>query len=319
VKQRSPIVLPTQSQFPPDHEQLKEKHMEAISSPTFGYAVEPVATTIAGPDLLETALYYNLFREAETVRWKMSEIPFDAIETDKAPPALVGLMRELAAAELTTWTATNQFFEAFSEDVDFTQWLTVWLYEETKHPQALMRWLKHFGESFDAQFMVEGRRTDPFMNSKMGTLVLNILSEIETATFYLSVSQNVKEPVLKKITRNLAADEARHASSFYLYAKKRLMASDNPRLERFEALKVLFFWLVNNQNVKHPFALFANKVAGNSEFDELDRILAFKTENMYGRMRNMVGNLIGTRLENKEAVRRNFLELQRENLSLKGA
>jgi hypothetical protein len=123
--------------------------METISSPTFAYAIDPVATTIANPDVLDTALYYSLFREAETVRWKMSDIPFEAIETDKAPAALVGLMRELAAAELTTWTATNQFFDAFRDDVDFTQWLTVWLYEETKHPQALMRWLKHFGESFD--------------------------------------------------------------------------------------------------------------------------------------------------------------------------
>ena len=293
--------------------------METISSPMSGYAPNSAAATVADPDLLDTALYYSLFREAEAVRWQMSDIPFDEIETDKATPALVGLMKELAAAELTTWTATNQFFEAFRDDVDFTQWMTVWLYEETKHPQALMRWLKHFGETFDVQFMLEGRKTYPFMSSKMGTLVLNILSEIETATFYLSVSQNVKEPVLKIIARNLAADEARHASSFYLYAKKRLMTSDNPRHEAFEALKVLFFWLINNQNVKHPFALFANKVAGSAEFDELDRIMSFKTENMYKRMRTMVGNLVGVALESKEAVRTHFMQLQKENLSFKQA
>lgn len=292
--------------------------METMSQPLSG-TDNSVATAVAVPDLLDTSLYYSLFREAEAVRWQMSDIPFDEIETDKASPALVGLMRDLASAELTTWTATNQFFEAFKDNVDFTQWLTVWLYEETKHPQALMRWLKHFGESFDVTFMVEGRKTYPFMNSKMGTLVLNILSEIETAAFYLSVSQNVQEPVLKIIAQNLAADEARHASSFYLYAKKRLMTSDNPRLEMFEALKVLFFWLVNNQSVKHPFALFANKAAGRVEFDQLDRIMSFKTESMYQRMRTMVGNLVGVPLENKEAVRGYFLQLQKEHLSLKQA
>ncbi len=286
--------------------------MESISTPALSYP-NAEAATVTNPDLLDTAIYYSLFREAEAVRWKMSDIPWDSIETEKANPALVGLMRELAAAELTTWTATNQFFEAFHDDVDFTQWMTVWLYEETKHPQALMRWLKHFGESFDEHFMIEGRKTYPFMNSKMGTLVINILSEIETATFYLSVSRNVQEPVLQIITRNLAADEARHASSFYLYAKKLLMESENPRMERFQALKVLYFWLVSNQNVKHPFALFANKVSGSGEFDELDRILSFKTETMYSRMRTMVGNLIALSLENKEAVRRNFLQLQKEN------
>lgn len=289
--------------------------MESMSTVAVPYPSSLEVAANANPDLLDTALYYSLFREAEGVRWKMSDIPFDAVEIDKAPPSLVGVMKELAAAELTTWTATNQFFESFTDDVDFTQWMTVWLYEETKHPQALMLWLKAFGESFDAAFFIEGRKTYPFMHSKMGTLTLNILSEIETATFYLTVSRSVQEPVLKLIAQNLAADEARHASSFYLYAKKRLMQSDNPKFERYEALKVLYFWLVNNQNVKHPFALFANSVMGNSSYGELDRIMSFKSETMYARMRTMVGNLISEDLDTKEAVRRNFLQLQKENIA----
>ena len=285
---------------------------------SMGTAEVPYPTSLevaanANPDLLDTALYYSLFREAESVRWKMSDIPFDAIEKDKAPPVLIDLIRANAAAELTTWTATNQFFHSFSDDVDFTQWMSVWLYEETKHPQVLMRWLKPFGESFDTGFFLEGRKTYPFMNSKMGTLTFNILSEIEAATYYLSVYGNVHEPVLKLIAKNLAADEARHASSFYLYAKKRLMQSDNPQIERFEALKMLYFWLVNNQNVKHPVALFANRIASGAEFGGLGRIVAFQTENMYARMRMMIGNLVGLTFDNKEEVRKNFLQLQKEN------
>ena len=243
----------------------------------------------------------------------MSDIPFDSIEKDKVSPALLELVRINAAAELTTWTATNQFIHAFSDDVDFTQWMTVWLYEETKHPQALMCWLKQFGQSFDAEFFFEGRKTYPFMDSKLGTLTLNILTEISAATYYLSVSRNVQEPVLKLITKNLAADEARHASSFYLYAKKRMMQSENPQFDRFEALKVLYFWLVNSQNVKHPFTLFSKKIINKGELNALDRILGFQTETMYTRMRTMVGNLVGLALENKEAVRTNFLQLQKEN------
>jgi Rubrerythrin. len=287
---------------------MDSKSMAAVPYPS---SLEVAAN--ANPDLLDTALYYGLFREAESVRWKMSDIPFDAIEKDKAPPGLVELIRANAAAELTTWTATNQFFQGFSDDVDFTQWMTVWLYEETKHPQALMCWAKHFGESFDTGFFLEGRKTYPFMNSKMGTLTFNILSEIEAATYYLSVSRNVQEPVLKLITKNLAADEARHASSFYLYAKKRVTQSDNPQLERFEALKMLYFWLVRHQNVQHPVALFANKIARGGEFEGLDRIVGYNTENMHVRMRTMIGNLVGLTLDNKEEVRKNFLQLQKEN------
>jgi ferritin len=293
--------------------------MNSMSTAAVPYPTSLEVAANANPDLLDTALYYSLFREAESVRWKMSDIPFDAIEKDKAPPALIELIRANAAAELTTWTATNQFIQAFSDDVDFTQWMAVWLYEETKHPQALMRWLKHFGESFDTGFFLEGRKTYPFMSSKMGTLTFNILSEMEAATYYLSVNANVQEPVLKLITKNLAADEARHASSFYLYAKKRLMQSDNPQFERYEALKVLYFWLVSNQNVLHPVALFANKIANGAEFGELDRIVAFKTENLYTRMRTMIGNLVGLTLDNKEEVRENFLQLQKENSAIANA
>ena len=287
--------------------------MESTSTSALSYAGNSEAATTVNPDPLDTALYYPLFREAEAVRWKMSDIPFDAIEDDKVSPALIDLVRANAASELTTWTATNQFFHSFSDDVDFTQWMTVWLYEETKHPQVLMRWLKHFGESFDDGFFLEGRKTYPFMNSKMGTLVFNILSEIEASTYYLSVYKNVQEPVLKLITKNLAADEARHASSFYLYAKKRLMQSDNPQLERFDALKMLYFWLVSGQNVKHPVALFTNKIASGTEFEELERIVSFKSENVYARMRTMIGNLVGLTLDTKEEVRKNFLQLQKEN------
>ena len=53
--------------------------------------------------------------------------------------------------------------------------------------------------------------------------------------------------------------------------------------------------------------------------DELERIMSFKTDTMYQRMRSMVGNLIGVALENKEAVRQHFLQLQKEHLSLKQA
>jgi len=48
-------------------------------------------------------------------------------------------------------------------------------------------------------------------------------------------------------------------------------------------------------------------------YDDLEPIMSFKSETMYTRMRTMVGNLISLDLDNKEAVRRNFLQLQKEN------
>ena len=265
------------------------------------------------PSIMDSALYYHLFYEAEKVRWKMSDIPWSAIEKDKVTPSLVSLVRDIAYAELTTWSATNRFFEAFAEDVDFSQWITVWLYEETKHPQVLMRWLKEFGESFDANFLLEGRKTHPFMQSRMGTLVMNILSEIEVSSVYLGISDIVEEPVLKRIFCDIAADEARHASSFYSYSKKMIDESDKPDFERFEVIKVLHFWLTNKGKVKHPVALLTNHVSNTDAFDAYHDQLSRKVEKAYARMRMMIGNLIGRALEDNDGVATAFRELYAVN------
>ena len=37
-----------------------------------------------------------------------------------------------------------------ADDVDFTEWVSIWFYEETKHPDALLRWLGSFGVTVDA-------------------------------------------------------------------------------------------------------------------------------------------------------------------------
>ena len=281
-----------------------------------GQSAELKSSRKGQPDFLDTALYYRLFREAEIVRWKASDIPWSRIEPDKVSTALVGLVRETTFAELTTWSATRLFLQSFEKDVDFTQWIAIWLYEETKHPQVLMQWLKRLGETFSLEFMLEGRKTHPFMNSQLGTLVLNILSEIEASTYYMNLSQNVREPVLRLIARNLGADEARHASSFYSYAKRWLETSDNPDADRLEILKVLYFWLVNNKSVKHPFSLFANRVAGQADGEEMRRILAFKSEAMYRRMRSLIGTLVGLPLESKGDVKREFSDLQAQLYAL---
>ena len=274
---------------------------------------EPGAGLTQEPSVMDSALYYHLFYEAEKVRWKMSDIPWSDIDKDKVTPSLVSLVRDIAYAELTTWSAANRFFEAFAEDVDFSQWITIWMYEETKHPQALMRWLKEFDESFDTNFLLEGRKTHPFIQSRMGTLVMNILSEIEVSSMYLGISNIVEEPVLKRIFCNISADEARHASSFFSYAKKMIEESDDPDFERLEAVKVLYFWLTSKERVKHPVALLTNHVSNTDDFDAYRDRLSLRAEKAYARMRMMIGNLIGRALEDKDGVATAFRELYAAN------
>src|SRR5688500_9218311 len=87
-------------------------------------------------DILEGLLHYELFTRAEVVRWQMADIPWAGIERELITPSLTAMVRQLAIAELTTYAATRRFLQEFSDDIDFTQWMSVWFYEETKHPHA---------------------------------------------------------------------------------------------------------------------------------------------------------------------------------------
>lgn len=115
-------------------------------------------------------VYGDLFVEAERVRWRMTDIPWDQFEDDKVDDGLVYLVRRATTAEFTTFQATQRFMHEYYDDVDFTQWIAVWFYEETKHPQALMRWLANVGESFTESDVLQARETFPFVKSRIGTL-----------------------------------------------------------------------------------------------------------------------------------------------------
>lgn len=217
-------------------------------------AANGAAAGAPGPlaDVVGEALCYRLFDEAERVRWRIEDVPWDRIDRDRITPGLVRLVRETAFSELTTTTATRRFLTDLGDDVDFTQWVAVWFYEESKHPQVLLRWLHRLGETVDEQFVRRGRATAPFMRSRMGTLVTNIISEMVASAGYARLHATSTEPVLAGIGRLLAADEARHAASFYAYARRLLERSRDPAADRRDAVKVLYLWFADNERVAHP-------------------------------------------------------------------
>ena len=203
-------------------------------------------------DVFAGLLHYRLFTEAELARWRMEDIPWSAIDKRLVTPNVRAIVRQLASAELTTYSATRRFLQEFGDDIDFTQWMSVWFYEETKHPQALMSWMHEVGETFSAGEVVRGRITAPFMKSRLGMLVTNVISEVHASALYVALARVTNEPVLKQIARHIAGDEARHATGFYAYARRTLERSKTPALDRLEVLKVLHMWLNQNGNVQHP-------------------------------------------------------------------
>lgn len=271
--------------------------------------------TSAETSIHDGGLYYRLFAEAENVRWKMSKHDWASIARDQVPPSWRAVVRETLIGELTTFSATERFFADFGDDVDFTQWLTVWLYEETKHPSALLTWLDVFGEKFDSRFMLQGRQTIPFMPSKMGTLATNIVSEMVAATIYVTVADQAGcEPVLRQICLDIGGDEARHAASFYSYAQKRLGRADDPRAEKLAALKVLYFWTTPelNARVGHPVNLLANRYRTDTLVQQAvpREAIEHAITNTYKRVCRVFETLLGVELRDPHDVGDQLAALQ---------
>jgi hypothetical protein len=248
-------------------------------------------------DVVGEALCYRLGDEAEAVRWRMSDVPWDRLDRERAGPGLRALVQEIAFSELTTTTATRRFLTELGDDPDFTQWVSVWFYEETRHPQVLLRWLHHLGVVVDARWLLRGRATAPFMRSRFGTLVTNIISEMVASSSYAQLAAAAPEPVLTRIASNLAGDEARHAASFYAYAARHLERSADREGDRRDGLKVLYLWFQDSERVSHPVNEFYGRHLGRSEVGETIAKLAIDPAAAQDRIVRLVGHLLGLPLD----------------------
>ncbi|MBK8254269.1 MAG: ferredoxin [Polyangiaceae bacterium] len=246
--------------------------------------------------------FHKLFEEAERVRWKMSDIPWHAIDKEVVNKPLLRFVREMALSELTTFSATKRFMSEMADDPDFTNWLAIWFYEETKHPDALFRWLRVFGVEPTRDEVLRGRVTAPFMRSKTGTLAMNILSELFASAGYQDLARYTKEPVLAGIFEHLAGDEARHGSSFYVYTARAIGLSKTPEIERQQVLKVLYYWVQAAGNVEHPVNQFHEKVAADPELLAVLRDVGTDYQPVLQRACRLIGTLVGLPLREPEDV-----------------
>ena len=247
-------------------------------------------------------VYPSLILESEAVRWALADLPWSTLTPSLAPPALRALVREMAFYEQTTYSATARFMQAFYDDVDFSQWLAVWFYEETRHPHALITWLRRLGETIDDAFVLRGRVSSPFMKSLTGTLVTNVISEVTASHAYHRLSALSDEPVLKAIARCLATDEARHAAGFFLFARKRLARSPNPARDTLDSLKVLHLWLNGSDNVTHPINQLLQRLSRGDDGANAKSELRLDLDKIRLRVTRLVGILLGLPLRQPQDV-----------------
>jgi ferredoxin len=278
------------------------------------------AITVTGPvvglppgETSPAPLARTLLEISEGVRWKMADLPRDRFDATQTSSGLRALVKQMAFSEQATFSATQRFMQSFGDRGDFSEWIAVWFYEETRHPMALLDWLELNGEHPEQGFVRDGRVSTPFMKSRTGTLVTNVISEVFAAASYLGMPLTSKEPLLRAIGKRICADEARHAASFYAYARQAIAQAQDPMRERLDALKVVHFWLNEIEAVSHPVNEMLMKVAqrGDLPLPEL--------ENPKERVLRALGRLIGVPLEAPEQVQAQLMELTRQVHAAAGA
>lgn len=255
-------------------------------------------------DIFKDLLYFSLFNTAENARWKITEIPWEMIDTKKVDDKLIALVRQIIFGELTTYSATRSFMEMFSDDIDFTQWLSVWLYEETKHPHVLIKWLNMVGESIDSSFIHNGRSINPMTTSKVEMLTFNIISEIVAANLYVRASKTIEEKVLKSILLFLAKDEMRHSVGFERYTRLLISRAKNPDQERISCLRSAWAFLNSNGLIQHPVFM----AAGNTGLMSNDVEKKIRKQ-----VSIRIGSVVGLDIKSPREISDHYFKLKKNN------
>jgi ferredoxin/rubrerythrin len=244
---------------------------------------------------------------AERVRWNLADVPWHELAPDRAPPELRAVVREMAFSENATYSATQRFLDTFFDDIDFSQWIAVWFYEETRHPHVLVEWLRRVGEPVPNDFVLKGRVSTPFMRSIVGTLVTNVISEVTAAQAYRRLARGAPESVLASIAQRIAGDEARHAATFFRFAWWRL-AREEPEIahrSRARGVEVLQAWLGGVSQTTHPVAQMIERLSEGADLASLD--LDFTP--VRTRVVRVVGLLLELPLRREEDVATTLREL----------
>ena len=131
---------------------------------------------------------------------------------------------------------------------------------------------------------------------------MNVVSEMVAAARYLALSRHRPEPALGVIAGWLAADEARHGATFFAYARRWLAQSRHLEADRLDALKVLYFWLFESEQVQHPVNLFRDKARGDPALAEAMESMRVEAPRLERRLCAVVGHLIGIPLVGPDDV-----------------
>jgi rubrerythrin len=201
--------------------------------------------------------------------WTLDDIPWDRFDRGKLDPEIVRIVKAASLVEYNGRAYAHHLCRIFHDDPDFQRTARRWGDEEIQHGRVLARWATLADPNYDfvAAFdrFQAGYRIDfdcdaSRRGSRSGEMIARCMVEIGTSSYYSALRDGVREPVLKEICRNIAADEIRHYKLFY---KNLTRCLERERIGLWQRLRVALGRIAEAEDDELAYAYHAaNETAG---------------------------------------------------------
>jgi hypothetical protein len=188
-----------------------------------------------------TMIYDEYLTTSELQRWILDvDVAWNDIDRSLAlsQAALLDQVHDAALIESYFPMYTAKLLNALWDQVDITSVFSVQLYEAFRHFYALNRYLElvRYRPVTESEIVeVRARNLGNTVPGLIAELTRYMISEHFAAYFFLRLSRQVKEPVLRQITSSIAKDEFRHTQFAFDLLESRVRQGAEARDRCLEA------------------------------------------------------------------------------------
>src|SRR5919197_6564168 len=175
-------------------------------------------------------IYDEYLTQAELQRWIVEiDVAWNTVDREIAlsQPTLLDQIRDSALIESYFPIYTTRLIRALWDQIDATAVFSIQLYESYKHFYVLNRYLEAVDyRPITPEDLVEirQRNLDAAVDDAIGELARYMISEHFAAYFFLRLSRQAPEPVLREIAGFIAQDEFRHTQFAFDLLQARVAA-----------------------------------------------------------------------------------------------
>lgn len=195
--------------------------------------------------------------------WTAKDIPWERFDPEKVDPEILKVVKAAAMVERNAADYGAYLANVFTDDPTFARAAHGWALEEVQHGEVLGRWASLADPAFDFEARFEAFRQgyqipvesrDSVRGSRAGELVARCIVEVGTSSYYTALGEASREPVLKAICEQIAADEFRHYRMFHAYLKRYL---DRESPSRWMQVKIAIQRIAESDDDELAYAYYA--------------------------------------------------------------